>query len=363
VTVAHPEPADFLEALVRIRSHSREEAEASTWLVEQMGVLGFTEARVDEAGNAVGILGDGDRTLLLLGHIDTVPGLVPVRREEGRLYGRGTVDAKGPLAAFTLAAARVGAVAGWRVAVVGAVEEESATSKGARHVAATWDAPEACIIGEPSSWRKVCLGYKGRLLVDWSLERPMTHTAGRDSSACDRAHEFWRGILDLAERRNEGAEREFDRLSPTLRRMDSSGDGLTESASLGAGLRVPTSIRIAELEAEIERLASADPGAAVAFSSGEEAVRGDKNNALVRAFLAAIREEDGRPGFSVKTGTSDMNVVGPVFCCPILAYGPGDSSLDHTPDEHVEVAELGRAVRVLERVLRSLTSDPVGSPT
>ncbi len=38
---------------------------------------------------------------------------------------------------------------------------------------------------------------------------------------------------------------------------------------------------------------------------------------------------------TLKLGTSDMNVVGPVWQCPILAYGPGDSSLDHTPEEQI----------------------------
>ena len=58
--------------------------------------------------------------------------------------------------------------------------------------------------------------------------------------------------------------------------------------------------------------------------------------------------------FLLKTGTSDMNVVGPAWNCPILAYGPGDSSLDHTPDEHVELAEDLRAVDVLEAAILNL---------
>jgi LysW-gamma-L-lysine carboxypeptidase len=46
-----------------------------------------------------------------------------------------------------------------------------------------------------------------------------------------------------------------------------------------------------------------------------------------------------------------MNVVGPAWGCPIVAYGPGDSSLDHTPEERIELAEYLRAVRVLSDVL------------
>ena len=53
-----------------------------------------------------------------------------------------------------------------------------------------------------------------------------------------------------------------------------------------------------------------------------------------------------------------MNIVGPVWGCPILAYGPGDSSLDHTPEEHVVLAEWARGVTVLAQVLRDLTGSP-----
>ena len=75
----------------------------------------------------------------------------------------------------------------------------------------------------------------------------------------------------------------------------------------------------------------------------------------MRAFLGAIRSEGGDPGFVVKTGTSDMNVVGPAWGCPIVAYGPGDSRLDHTPDEHIEISDLTRSIAVLVRVIRDLT--------
>ena len=75
----------------------------------------------------------------------------------------------------------------------------------------------------------------------------------------------------------------------------------------------------------------------------------------MRAFLAAVRGQGGEPGCVVKTGTCDMNVTGPVWRCPMLAYGPGDSTLDHTPQEHVEIAEWQRGVAVLADTLRRLT--------
>ncbi|MGL4651508.1 MAG: [LysW]-lysine hydrolase, partial [Caldilineaceae bacterium] len=101
----------LLRGLVEIPSLSFQETEAAHWLVAQMGAHGFARANVDAAGNAVGELGapDAPVTLLLLGHIDTVAGAIPVRVEQSGagplLYGRGSVDAKGPLAAFVAGAA------------------------------------------------------------------------------------------------------------------------------------------------------------------------------------------------------------------------------------------------------------------
>jgi LysW-gamma-L-lysine carboxypeptidase len=50
-------------------------------------------------------------------------------------------------------------------------------------------------------------------------------------------------------------------------------------------------------------------------------------------------------------------VVGPAWRCPIVAYGPGDSSLDHTPQEHVLLVDYWRAVLVLEATLYCLGED------
>jgi LysW-gamma-L-lysine carboxypeptidase len=329
-------------------------------LVEQMRHLGF-EANVDGAGNAVGARGQGEHTILLLGHIDTVPGQIEVRREGNRLYGRGTVDAKGPLAAFVCAAACATSRPDLRFVVVGAVEEEAATSKGARALLQRMGGqngepqPDAVIIGEPSGWNRITVGYKGRLLLDYRLDRELGHTAGPQASACEEAVAFWQRVADYCAQWNADRSRMFEQLIPSLRCIRSSSDGLVEQVSMILGFRLPPGIDVDALQAKLRSLGE---DAEQRFRGCEVAYRARKNTPLVRAFLRAIRAKGERPAFQVKSGTSDMNVVGPVWQCPILAYGPGDSSLDHTPHEQIDLAEYHRAIAVLTTVLEEIQVMP-----
>jgi len=338
---------ELLQRMVSIPSVSGQEEELAGFLVREMAARGF-RAYVDEAGNAVGELGEGPEEILLLGHMDTVPGLIPVQVVGGRLYGRGSVDAKGPLAAFIAAATRVGPRAGKRIVVVGAVEEESTTSKGARHLLGT-RRPGMAIIGEPSGWERITLGYKGRLLVEWRLEQPVGHTAGPARGVCEGAFEFWQAVRGYCEGYNRERERRFETLDPSLRRIASGGDGLREWAEATVAFRIPPGLSPAEVRRTVEGWGVAP--AALRFRGAEGPFRAEKNTPVVAALLSGIRAAGGRPAFSLKTGTSDMNVVGPVWGCPIAAYGPGDSTLDHTPEEHIELAEYERAIEVLAGTL------------
>ena len=358
---------ELVHGLVAIPSLSRQESVAAAWLAAQMRGAGFDRAFVDEAGNAVGELGNpsASRTIVLLGHIDTVPGDIPVRIENDLLYGRGSVDAKGPLATFVAGAARFGSAAAkaaaLRVVVVGAVEEEAATSKGARYIAARFDGkhepiPAACIIGEPSHWNRVTLGYKGRLLLDFTADQPMAHTAGPDASVATVVVDFWNWVTAHARRVNDGKDKVFDQLSPSLRRfITSTNDEMHDRVDAQFAWRLPVGF---DAEAFMDELRSGASGFSrtvfnLKFRGYEKAWRGDRNNPLVRSFLAGLRtvEASEKLGFVLKTGTSDMNVVGPVWQCPIVAYGPGDSSLDHTPNEHLPLDEYWKAVNVIEQTL------------
>lgn len=343
--------------LVETYSPSGRERPAVDYLVGRMQALGFSESFVDEAGNAVGVMGTGPRQVVLLGHIDTVPGEIPVRvtgttDESPLLYGRGAVDAKGPLAAFTDAAARVGARQGWQLVVIGAVEEER-DSDGARFVASRYQ-PDFAVIGEPNRWERVALGYKGTAWAEVTVRRGQAHTASGQESACEAAVETWLAVKAWAETFNAGREKSFDRLLLTLRAMTSGDEEYQQWARLSVGARLPLDLAP---PAWYERLAALAAGAQVQPSGfALPAWRCEKNTPLVRAFLSAIRAAGGQPGFVYKTGTADLNVVAPAWNCPALVYGPGDSALDHTPDEHLSLQEYARTVDVLVRALETLTN-------
>ncbi len=351
------EGSTLLQTLLEIRSPSGQEMPVVSYLVDWMARRGFAAHR-DAAGNAVGVLADPSangngttREIILLGHIDTVPGFPRVTMRGGKLYGRGAVDAKGPLAAFVTAAAMLGAMPGWRIVVVGAVEEESTTSKGARYIASK-HTPEMVVIGEPTGWQRMALGYKGRLLADVTVQRMLSHTAGPALSAPELAVAFWNCVTQKIAALNAGREKVWEQVQPSLRSITSSDDGLLETVEMRLGFRLPLEVTPDHIKA---LLVACDDKVGINFRGEEYAYRSEKNTPLVRSFLSAIRDQGGDPGFVLKTGTSDMNAVGPTWRCPIVAYGPGDSSLDHTPNEHVLVEEWRRGVGVLAKMLQHAT--------
>ncbi len=339
----------LLYDLVAIPSPSCHEGEVAAFLVDWMRGSGYDDAFVDEAGNAVGIIGSGSREIVLLGHIDTFAGFPPVRCQGRTLYGRGAVDAKGPLCTFAVAARQAKLDEDLRVIVIGAVEEEAATSRGARHALRNYQ-PAYCVIGEPSHWDRITLGYKGRLLLDWRWEGGLSHSAGDAPSPAERALAYWQKVQARSNTYNTGIDSIFARLDASLRDINTRQDGANGIAEMTVDLRLPPGLDPETLAQQFP----AEDDATVCARGAERAFTCGRNSELSRVFRRAIRANGGVPRFLYKTGTSDMNVVGPGWNCPMLAYGPGDSSLDHTPHEHINLDEYLQAIDVLTKVLETV---------
>lgn len=366
----------LLQAAVTLPSPSGSEAAVARLLVQHLA-NGCESAFIDAAGNAVGVIGSGPRLLTCLGHIDTVPGLIPVRLEHGELWGRGSVDAKGSFCSAIAGVLRAfksdpSLRERLRVYLIGAVGEETADSAGACFAVTAYPAPDHILIGEPSGMHSITLGYKGRLAAEFTVERPEFHSAGQGSTASEVLFDAWSQVRTFAagQDANAGAVRAFDQVQASLLSLISTSDGLQQKATGNVSLRLPVTLAVGQARAALERIAQrvttilqAQRGAAgsicsVRFGNGVDAVLNERDSALSRAFRLAIRESGAQPRFKVKTGTSDMNVVAASWTAPQLAYGPGDSQLDHTPAERLPLAEYLQAVAITARAVRLLGAQP-----
>ncbi|MBL8101409.1 MAG: [LysW]-lysine hydrolase [Anaerolineales bacterium] len=355
--------SDTLIGLVSHYSPSGQERSAMDWLVTRMKSLGYDDAFIDEAGNSVGVMGGSGKQVVLLGHIDTVPGEIPVRVDNGILYGRGSVDAKGPLACFVDSVAKVGVRDGWQFVVIGAVEEER-NSEGARFIADQYQ-PDFAIIGEPNQWDRIALGYKGSAWANVTVKRGQTHTASGEVTAAEAAVEVWLKIKAYVDSFNTDKQKVFDKLLLTLRGMDSDSNDFEQWAKLKIGVRLPAEVSPEDWYAKLNEIISDSrlEGDCHLEKAGfaVPAWGCEKNNQLVRSLLNGIRSQGGEPRFVYKTGTADLNIVAPVWKCPAVVYGPGDSALDHTPNEHINLDEYQKAVNVLAASLEKLTCDRISS--
>lgn len=175
-TPRDPRLLSFLRDLVCTESTPGREDAVVRRIVREMQDLGYDEARIDEAGNAVGRLGQGRPVVLIDCHVDTIPlhshgrwshDPLGAELQDGRLYGLGACDMKGSVAAMVYGVAglarRRERLRG-TIAVVGSIAEEM--MEGAA-LASTFDAlaPDMAIIGEPTDLG-LAIGQRGRAKIE-----------------------------------------------------------------------------------------------------------------------------------------------------------------------------------------------------
>ncbi len=340
----------ILHEAVAIFSPSRHERPMAEYFVQKATELGW-QSHIDNAGNFVAERGTGSPVIYFLGHIDTVPGEIPVRIEDDKLYGRGAVDAKGPIAAFLCGASLVSDVLPGTIRIIGAVEEEISTSKGACFAVEAYPAPDYLIIGEPSGWDKLTLGYKGRTQLIYHLKQEKTHGASQFASAGTLAYELFRLINTVPEIAKITAASPFYSVNTDVKTITTQDNSLYESVDMVLDIRIPPEVDANQLEQEFAALEY--PGQ-ITVRESLNAVRCPKSGLLVASFRKAIKTQNGNPRISLKTGTSDMNIAVPVWKCHCLAYGPGDSNLDHTPHEHIRITEYHQSIQVIREAIKLL---------
>ncbi|MFD1513833.1 [LysW]-lysine hydrolase [Halomarina rubra] len=345
--VSDEEARDLLQSMVATPSVSSEERAACELLVAFFEEHG-REAWLDEVGN---VRAPADDSLLLTSHVDTVPGEIPVRIEAGEdgpeLWGRGSVDATGPLVAMAVAAVNTG------VSFVGVVGEET-DSRGARHLVTDREAPDALVNGEPSGWDGITLGYRGLVAGRYVATSESGHTSRPENNAIQDALQWWSRVESaFAPDAEEEWSPVFERVTPKPTTVEggTTEDGLAVEATMDVQFRVPPSLTTEDVRELAERELN---GGTVHWNDAIPPVMTSPRTEVARAFRVAIREADGDPRLLRKTGTADVNLYAEAWDCPMATYGPGDSALDHAPDERLSLTEFDRSVAVLESVARTL---------
>lgn len=181
----------FLQDFIRIKSVTYEEKEAVEYAASKMKEYGYDEVRIDDVGNVLGRVGNGKTTVVYDAHIDTVE-LGDLSKwdhhplsgdidDEGYIWGRGTVDDKGPLAAIIWAGKMLkdlDLLDGVTVWVSGSLSEEDVEGSCLEEMLKVNPdiKPDFLVVAEASEMQ-VIKGHKGRALIKVTVPGVAAHAS------------------------------------------------------------------------------------------------------------------------------------------------------------------------------------------
>jgi LysW-gamma-L-lysine carboxypeptidase len=352
---------ELLTEMLHQYSPSGEEAALGEHLKKELEKNGF-EVRFDGAGNVIGTRGKGSPTLLLAGHMDTVPGKLAVRVEGDNLYGRGAVDAKAPLASMIIGASRVQEPKGSMI--IACLVDEEGSGKGIRQLIKDALQVDYAIFGEPSHSWNVTIGYKGgiHLMLECTTSAAHSSAPWLSDNAIEKTYEYWE-LIKKVKFKGEKPESRFYSVTSCLTRLNGGGSSsmIPSRCEAEIDMRIPPQISsdaiLQELQKILGELNKLSPKTELKVKSlgTVTAYEADPHSLLVRALTYSIRKTCQKtPTLLKKTGTGDMNELGSTMKIPMVSYGPGDSHLDHTTDEHVSISEYLSSIKVYEEAIPRL---------
>ena len=354
------------------------EALVAAALADVLRAWGFDVQLRDAAPgrpNVVARIGrSGGRSLLFNGHLDVVgvdgmthPPFAPEERD-GRLYGRGSCDMKGGVAAMCAAAARAASAGCDGEIIVCAVVDEEFASLGTRTLVADGIRADAAIVTEPTRLA-INPAHRGFVWVEFDVRGRAAH-GSRYEIGVDAIRHAGLVLTALDQLQRDVLDR---RTHPLL------GHASLHAATIEGGsgwstypdrcrLRVErrtlpgetTESVMAEFLEACNRVRASDPSFHVelrhVLTQGPSDVAADA--AVVRALEAAMVAEGEavlHEGMSAWTDAAVLNDGG----IPAICYGPGDIALAHADEEYVPLDEVERCTRVLARLATTWMTDRV----
>lgn len=354
--------------------------------------LGDTGARIEilapevkpEAQSVVATLGDGSAPVVMLhAHLDTVPVAdterggwtadpFRARIADGRIYGKGSVDDKAPLAAMMLAFRKLAERTTRRgtLVLVAAAEEETGGQLGTRWLADAGHLPHAdfVVVGEQTD-NRIALAHKGVMRATVVTRGRSVHATNPDRGV-NAIAAMARVVLALERYHEALRERSHPLVGhPTCNVGVIEGGSTANAVPDRCNVRLDRRMIPREDPADVEReiaeiVAAVDVGEASAevgdylFSSWFDSGLDTPLGATFRDAVASERDPEPigyLPG-------SDAKHLFEVARGDMVIFGPGSYEQAHASDEYVEIDALRACEAILHRFLeRSLLSE--GDPT
>jgi acetylornithine deacetylase len=321
----------FARALVDIDSTTGKEREAGEWLAARLGALGYRVVKQpvdDERFNVIATLEPPD--VVLSTHYDCVPPFFPSHLGEGKLFGRGSCDAKGILAAQVAAAEQLRAAGEKRVGLLFVVGEE----RGSDGAAAANESPigsKFLVNGEPTE-NCLATGTRGILRVRLDARGRAGH-----SSAPEKFESAIEKLVDALCR---------------LRQLPLPSHPTFGTTSYSVGLiegGVAPNVVPAHASAEVMFRIVSDADEALAAVKTLEPLVAVRE--ILRVPPVRLTTIPGIPSASFPF-TTDIPLLDR-WGTPLL-FGPGSFLVAHTDDEYLDLTEFEQAVEAYARIARAL---------
>ena len=370
----------FLKALVRTKSMPGQEKQAIDLVAAEMARLGYANIAIDDHGNLSGVVNGAHAgpTLLLDAHVDTV-GVAPgvpwqyepfgAAIENGRMYGRGTTDMKGPLAAMLYAVAAVDpAKLQGRIVFSVSVMEEVIEGYLLEAVISKY-APDMVIIGEPSDM-KLIHGGRGRAEILFTATGLPAHSSlpeqginavhlmmaaiqAIESAPLPEHPEIGPAVLALTDIISEpypGHSMIPSVCRATYDRRTLPGENAQQILEPWKGMAALERVSAEIATARYTTYTGLDMTVPKFFPAWYL----DKDHELVRSAVDGLQASGVKNGLGMWPFCTNAAYTAGLKGIPTIGFGPSRVKLAHIVDEYIELEELNTAAEAYMSMIKQI---------
>ena len=375
----------FLTDIVSIESITCNEQKIVNRVEKEMKTLSYDEIIKDNFGNVIGRIGNGSKVLVYDAHLDVVEvegqdwNTDPFKAtiKDGKMFGRGTIDDKGPFAC-TLYAGKIikdlNLAEKYTVYIVGSIVEEECEGLALGAFLEEYKISPDCVVIAESSELEICRGHKGRAQITATFKGESVHASMHHDgiNPIETALPFLKGLID------------FDKNIPVDKELGkghiTAVDTRCESLSLSS---LPTSAKVImdrrtttldSYESLIDELKALPNGDKCKLEYAEWKDKGYKGNDIggEEYFPAWVLSEDHPLIQAGAEGYKELFKKDPVVTTwgfstngnytmgknniPTIGFGPGEMALCHLANEHVVIDDLLTATAFYAGFAESLST-------